>query len=106
MFVLDYTVMDTTEKQSLLPYPCYDVANAVSYIHQHAEAYHIDRTRLTLLGCSAEGHLAAVYSNLFASDAFQVQSGHVADDIAITNVILCYPVLDMTIGWPDDATYC
>lgn len=69
-FVLDYTVLDRQEEQTLLSYSLTDLANAIAYIRSHAISFMIDSKNITLLGCSAGGHLSAIYSNLYKSSSF------------------------------------
>lgn len=80
-FVLNYTVLDNLETRPVLPYCLEDVKNAIEYIKQYSK-------NIILLGCSAGGHLCATYGNLYPSD--------------INSCILCYPVIDLTLGWPKE----
>lgn len=104
-FVLDYTVLDNHEEQTLLSYSLMDVAHSVAYIRSHASSFMIDPDNITLLGCSAGGHLSAIYSNRCMSASFQSSLSYTKADIAVQQVILCYPVIDMTLGWPYEEAY-
>ncbi len=104
-FIVDYTVYDPEEAACLLPYPAYDLARAVVHVRANAEAWHVDPERITLLGCSAGGHLCALYSGLSRQPWFAEKLGFTPDQIAVSAQILCYPVIDLAAGWPGDEAY-
>nr|AMK51967.1 alpha/beta hydrolase fold carboxyl esterase [uncultured bacterium] len=61
-----------------------DCLAAVRWLHGHADQYHVDVTKLVLMGDSAGGNLAVSVAH------------HLADEpIAITALHLIYPVLDV-----------
>lgn len=102
-FVLDYTVLDSSERRPLLPYPQRDLARAADYVRGNAEELHVDEGRIAVLGCSAGGHLCAAYSSLCRDASFAASMGLTCSDIAIDAQVLCYPVIDFSAGWPTDA---
>ena len=60
VFVLWYSVAPQRFPQALL-----EAAAAVELIHRNAEVWNCDESRVAILGFSAGGHLAALYSNAF-----------------------------------------
>ena len=101
-FVLDYTVLDDTEPGPLLPHPQRDLAHAVALVRGRADAWHVDPDRISILRCSAGGHPCAKYSALAQDEDFAADLGLTVGQIAVSAQLLCYPVIDLTAGWPSD----
>lgn len=101
-FVLDYTVLDEGETSPLLPHPQRDLARAVALVRENAEGWHVDADQIAILGCSAGGHLCATYTGLAQDPAFAAELGLAPEQIAVNAQILCYPVIDLTAGWPSN----
>ncbi len=88
---------DTEEKairkeRTIWPNPLLDVADAFKHIIDNAETYKLDPTKISLMGFSAGGHLAAMYSNLYNSPFLQRK--YPGYDLKPNTNILCYPLLD------------
>lgn len=99
-FVLDYTIIDNDETQELLSYPFYDLAYAIYHVRKHYKEYTIDPNQISIIGFSAGGHLCATYSHMYAQEWFIQKMGYTKEEIKPNHMILCYPVIDMTLGWP------
>lgn len=99
-FVLQYTVLNEEEEKMLLPYPQIDLARAVACVRDHAQEWHIDPERIVILGCSAGANLCALYSGFSGQGWFTEKTGLSKDEMEVHAMILCYPVIDMTQGWP------
>ena len=104
-FVLDYTVYDENDPQELLPYPAYDLGRAVVLVRRNAARWHVDPARIALLGASAGGHLCALYTALSREPWFAEKVGCSLQELAVSAQVLCYPVIDLTAGWPADPAY-
>lgn len=105
-FVLDYDVLDpdlAAKGVCLLPSPQQNLAHAVACVRAHAEEWSVDAGRICILGCSAGGHLCAAYSGLAQRKDFAADMGYTREDIAVCAQVLCYPVIDLTAGWPSPA---
>lgn len=105
-FVLDYTVLDVklaAAGEPLLPAPQRDLAHAVACVRSLADEWSVDADRICILGCSAGGHLCAAYSALSRREDFAEELGYDSEDIAVAAQVLCYPVIDLTAGWPAPA---
>ena len=102
--VLQYSVLDEKEEKELLPYPQYDVANAIASLRDNSTTWGIDTTNIILIGFSAGGHLVSTYSNLCKEESF-VKACNVTQNIQIKAAILGYPVIDLHAGWPNDINY-
>jgi acetyl esterase/lipase len=76
-----------------------DVKCAIGYLKTHAreKAWHIDPTKLTLLGRSAGGHLALL-SAYSAGDSELTPSCDVPDT-GVSGVVALYPLVDLTWGY-------
>lgn len=67
-----------------------EVAGAMELIYQHAEEWNIDTTKISIIGFSAGGHLAAQYSNRY--NCPEVREIF-PDSKPVQAAILCYAVL-------------
>lgn len=56
------------------PNPQLEVVDVVQYFAAHAQEYHVDPARFTLIGYSAGGHLAACAAILLAKAGFKLNS--------------------------------
>ena len=101
-FVLEYTILEETETQTLLPYPQMDLAKAIAYVKEYQESWHIDSDKITILGCSAGGNLCALYSGFCQQDWFAEKTGYSKEQLRVQSAILCYPVIDFRAGWPKE----
>ncbi len=83
-FVLKYRLPDSKTQKDFTTVPLNDAQQALSWIKKHAVDYHLDTTRIGVIGFSAGGHLASTLANHHAGNlAFQ---------------ILVYPVISMQDG--------
>lgn len=86
----------------VLRYPCAParfptalcaLAQAVAWVREHAEEYHVDPDRILVCGFSAGGHLAASLG-VFWHQPFLAQASGISADLCRPNgMILCYPVI-------------
>ena len=84
-FVLWYTVAPKH-----FPHALREVAASVELIHRNAEAWNCDESLVAILGFSAGGHLAALYSNAF--DWPEVREV-LPESKPVQASVLCYPVI-------------
>lgn len=84
-FVLWYTVAPKH-----FPHALREVAASVELIHRNAEAWNCDENLVAILGFSAGGHLAALYSNAF--DWPEVREV-LPESKPVQASVLCYPVI-------------
>lgn len=84
-FVLWYTVAPKH-----FPHALREVAASVELIHRNAEAWNCDENHVAILGFSAGGHLAALYSNAF--DWPEVREV-LPESKPVQASVLCYPVI-------------
>ena len=101
-FVLDYAVLEPGTAAPLLPAPQIDLAHAVATVRAHADAWHVDEGSVGLLGCSAGAHLSATYVALMRDEAFLARSGVAAGEARADWQVLCYPAIDLDLGWLSD----
>ena len=67
-----------------------EVAGAMELIHQNADDWHIDVSRIAIIGFSAGGHLAAQYSNRF--DCLEIRELF-PESKPVQASVLSYPVI-------------
>ena len=84
------------------PAPQVDLAHAVATVRAHADAWHVDEGSVGLLGCSAGAHLSATYVALMRDEAFLARSGVAAGEARADWQVLCYPAIDLDLGWLSD----
>lgn len=75
------------------PAPFEDVARAMQFIHSHAADWHLDSTKLALMGSSAGGHLAALFSVDYKM--FEEEYQGATYGLKPAAVVLSYPVITM-----------
>lgn len=91
-FVLTYSV----GRRARYPNPLRDLARAVWYLRENAEALEIDADRLVLMGSSAAGHLCALFAAQYK--IFEAEYAQRPQSLRPQGLVLCYPVVTMTRG--------
>ncbi|WP_053990543.1 alpha/beta hydrolase [Mangrovimonas sp. TPBH4] len=71
--------------------PLQDVQQAIRYVRTHADEFHLDATKIGIMGFSAGGHLAATASTLYDEVVYEEGSVSLRPDFSI----LVYPVISM-----------
>lgn len=69
------------------------VAGAMAYLRRHAEEFHIDPTRVFLMGFSAGGHLACDLGVEWQEPWLAERVGATGEEIRPTGLVLGYPVI-------------
>ena len=88
-FVLRYSVNDG---QGCFPAPFYQAAKAMEYIRNNSDRFNVDEKRLSVIGFSAGGHLAAWLSN--GCDSPLAKELGINETLSRPNAqVLCYPVI-------------
>ena len=88
-FVLDYPVAPNAH----YPQQVFDLATAVKYLRSHATIYNINPKKITVMGFSAGGHLAATLATQWQYDyLYEFMKGDPAE-YKPDSVVLCYPVI-------------
>lgn len=100
VIILEYSLLNKTEPQSVLPQPLYELAEVIAFARQHHEAFAIAENRIYIMGFSAGGHLCALYNGLFYRECFQQAAGYEASLIKPDAVVLAYPVISLQADWP------
>lgn len=88
-FVLKYTIMPNL----VYPNPIVEAFAAIAYIRKYADIYHIDPDKISVLGFSAGGHLAATVSCYHTSKEYADYLNISLDDMKVNGCILSYPVI-------------
>lgn len=70
-----------------------ELARAVAILREHAQEWHIQADKLSVMGFSAGGHLAASYGVFWNSRELVVATGIEAETLGPNGLILCYPVI-------------
>ncbi len=83
---------------NVFPAPQKDALRALKLIRSRAAEWGVDKHRIAILGFSAGGHLAACTGTMWQH--IDADAGDAADreDAHPDAMILCYPVIDLTIG--------
>ena len=93
-FVLHYSIGDNAANYN----PLIEVAMAIKYVREHAEAHHTDPNRIFTCGFSSGGHLAGsagvLWNHTAVRQALGIDEGLAPEGINRPNgMILCYPVI-------------
>ncbi len=71
-----------------------EVAWCVAYLRKNSDKYHVDKSKIIIMGFSAGGHLAASYGLFWKKKNFLREELCVSTEILRPNgLILCYPVI-------------
>lgn len=98
--VLDYQLAD--DEHSVYPLALQELATTLNWLKTQDEAHHIDFEKVILIGFSAGSHIVANFNSLMMDPD---QSPKIyPEGLKVTPAanVLCYPVIDMTLGWPTD----
>ncbi len=81
-------------------FPCQlmEVAFAISKIRENAEEWNVDTDKISVMGFSAGGHLAASYGTLWNRDFIKEYFGFENGENRPNGMILCYPVISGVSG--------
>lgn len=88
---------------NVFPAPQKDALRALKIIRSRAAEWGVDKHQIAILGFSAGGHLAACTGTMW--DRIDADAGDAVDreDARPDAMILCYPVIDLSIGHPGSA---
>ena len=95
-FTLKYSVAPSMN----YPDPIMEAFAALSYIRRNADKYHINVDKISVLGFSAGGHLAATISCYHTSKEYSEYLNIPQEEMKINGCLLGYPVITM-----DDFTH-
>lgn len=86
-FVLDYSVAPVR-----YPYPLIEAIMAINYIRENADAYNIEKNKVSAIGFSAGGHLCSMLGSIFDSvDIYKIFKP--TENVRPDALILGYPVI-------------
>ena len=100
VFILRYSFV--SDQTPLYPAPLYDLAQAVAMINTHRATWHLN-DYLHLLGFSAGGQVMALFNDYLDAPWLAQGAGVTTAELAFTDLILGYPVIDLDAGFPTDA---
>ena len=87
-FVLEYPIAPARYPQQV-----FELALAVKHIRAHAKAYNINPKKITVMGFSAGGHLAATLATQWQYDYMYDFMECGGAEFRPDSVVLCYPVI-------------
>lgn len=91
-FVLKYRLPDDSAMTDKKSGPLQDVQQAIKIVRNNATKWHLDSTKIGLMGFSAGGHLAATAATLFKHPVLE---DGVGINLRPDFLILVYPVISM-----------
>ncbi|MDO4487605.1 MAG: alpha/beta hydrolase [Eubacteriales bacterium] len=97
VFVLNYSCAPER-----YPVQLREVAGLMEMIHENAEDWHCDTSRIALMGFSAGGHLAAHYST--SHDCAEIREVF-PDSKPVSLSVLCYPVITSDPEWANKNSF-
>ena len=87
-FVLDYSIAPVR-----YPTQIHQLASAVKHLRDNSAAYNVNPKKITVMGFSAGGHLAATLATQWQQDYLHDYMQCSAVDYCPNSVVLCYPVI-------------
>ncbi|WP_196220237.1 alpha/beta hydrolase [Terrilactibacillus tamarindi] len=99
-FVLRYTCI--RDKSPLFPQPLIELAKVTRLLYKNADDWFIDKNKIILCGFSAGGHLVATYGTKWHEDWLSEKVFSPSEERKPSALLLCYPVINLTSGWPGD----
>lgn len=75
---------------TVFPEPLYELAFAIKLIRDNAEEFNVDKDKVSIMGFSAGGHLAANFANCWSGEDIASALGFEKEDIRPNCCILCY----------------
>ncbi len=97
VFILWYSVAPHRFPQALR-----EVAASMELIHENAQQWNCDESRIAIMGFSAGGHLAALYSNAY--DWPEVREVF-PNSKSVNASVLCYPVICAVQGLTHEGSF-
>lgn len=97
-FILNYSVYGQVNEEleenphSKFPAPMQDIARAMEIIHQNSEKWHINESKIGLIGFSAGGHNVASYGNMWRSEEVNQGTSLEVEKLRPAFSVLAYPV--------------
>ena len=88
-FVLEYPVAPAAH----YPQQVFDLASAVKYVRTHAAAHNVNPKKITVMGFSAGGHLAATLATQWRHDYLAELMKCDPQEYRPDSAVLCYPVI-------------
>lgn len=97
--VLHYQLVDG--KNSVYPLALQELATTLDWLKTQSQTHQIDLKKVILIGFSAGSHVVADFNSIMLDPD---QSEKIYPDLQVKPAanILCYPVIDMTLGWPKE----
>lgn len=98
--VLDYQLID--DEHTVYPLALQELATTLNWLKTQSDVHNIDLSKVVLVGFSAGSHVVANFNSIMLDP--EQRTKVFADDLLVEPVanVLCYPVIDMTIGWPKE----
>lgn len=93
-FVLKYRLPSNKIMQDKMIGPLQDAQEAVRVVRRNAKKWHIDSTKIGIMGFSAGGHLATTLSTQYDDEVYPADETSARPDFSI----LVYPVISMMKG--------
>lgn len=91
-FTLDYGYGAESE----YPLPQLNLARALMHLREQAAHYRLDPDRIAVLGFSAGGHLASLYTSTYRDAPWRKQINAQDEELAVQAVLAGYPVLHLS----------
>ena len=88
-FILRYSV----KEKALFPRPLVEASRAIVHVRENAEAYHVDPSRVFIIGFSAGGHLAGSLGTMWHEEFAKASPDMAPGANRPTGMILSYPVI-------------
>lgn len=92
-----------SEISPILPRPLIELGQTMVLLKDHSD-WPVDANQVLILGMSAGGLVTALYNDYWSSSWLTNTVGATASQLEPRATILCYPVIDVQLGFPTTAT--
>ncbi|WP_125712100.1 alpha/beta hydrolase [Companilactobacillus kedongensis] len=98
--VFDYPLI--SDDRPVYPLVLQELATLLNWVKGQADTYNVDLDKLLLVGFSAGSHIVANFNTLMTNE--ETRSKIFDDEIMVqpSANIIGYPVIDLTLGWPEE----
>lgn len=98
--VLDYQLVE--DDKTVYPLALQEMATTLNWLKTQSATHNIDLSKVVLVGFSAGSQVVANFNSIMLDKEQSVKVFPEELEVQPAANILCYPVIDLTLGWPKE----